>query len=149
MTEIEIFVSDEVIDIFPVPQERIGTFAEKVITDSGIESYDVNVVFVDNTKMTGLNESYKKRTGATDVLSFNLSDDTSGILEGEVYISLERALEQASELGVSGEEEIIRLVTHGLLHLAGRTHSNDDDLRSMTSETETFVRNYFENGDGY
>lgn len=147
MTKVEIIVSDEVFDIFTIRPERIRTFAEKVIKSSGISNFDINIVFIDNNKMTELNERYKKRTGTTDVLSFNLSDETSNTLEGEVYISLERALEQSSEYCVSGEEEIIRLITHGLLHLSGRTHNSDEDVQSMTEDTETFVRNYFVNGE--
>lgn len=147
MTEIEIIVSHVVLELFPLQLERIRTFAETVIKSSGITNFDINIVFIDNDKMTELNESYKKRTGTTDVLSFDLSDEASDTLEGEVYISLERAIEQASECGVPGEEEIIRLVTHGLLHLSGRTHKNNEDFQSMTFETEKFVDKYFNNGD--
>ncbi|MFC1540982.1 rRNA maturation RNase YbeY [Candidatus Latescibacterota bacterium] len=143
----EIIISDEVVDIFPVMPERIRIFAEKVIKSSGISNFDINIIFINNDKMTELNEQYKKRIGTTDVLSFNLSDATSDTLEGEVYISLERALAQSSEYGVSGEEEIIRLVTHGLLHLSGRTHNSDEDFESMTVDTEMYVRNYFDKGE--
>ena len=147
MKEIEIIVSNEVLELFLLQQERIRAFAETVLKSSGISNFDVNIVFIDNDKMTGLNEGYKKRTGTTDVLSFNLSDEVSDILEGEVYISLERAMEQASECDVPVEEEIIRLTAHGLLHLTGRTHKNDKDFRSMTVETDKFISKYFDKGE--
>ena len=73
--------------------------------------------------------------------------DTSEKVEGEAYISLERAKERSLDYNVSYEEEIIRLVTHGLLHLAGRTHNSDKEYQSMMEDTEKFVNNFFHNGE--
>ena len=137
MAEIEIIVSDEVIELFPLKQKQV----------QGFKKYDINIVFINNEKMSELNEKYKKRKGTTDVLSFNLSDDTSEKVEGEVYISLESAKERSLDYNVPYEEEIIRLVTHGLLHLAGRTHNSDEEYQSMMEDTEKFVNNFFHNGE--
>lgn len=93
--------------------------------------------------MAELNENYKNRNGTTDVLSFNISDELSDICEGEIYVSLSRAKSQSSEYGVSYTEEIIRLVTHGLLHLGGRVHDSEEEYQAMTSDTEKFVSSFF------
>ena len=143
MAEIEIIVSDEVIELFPLKQKQVHGYAENVLKSNGIKKYDINIVFINNEKMSELNEKYKKRKGTTDVLSFNLSDDTSEKVKGEVYISLERAKEQSMDYNVLYEEEIIRLVTHGLLHLAGRTHDSDEEYQSMMEDTEKYVNNFF------
>jgi len=143
LTGIEIIVSDEVIELFPLKQKQLQGYAENVLKSNGIKKYDINIVFINNEKMSELNEKYKKRKGTTDVLSFNLSDDTSEKVEGEVYISLERAEEQSLDCNVPYEEEIIRLVTHGLLHLAGRTHDSDEEYQSMMEDTEKYVNNFF------
>ena len=147
MAEIEIIVSDEVIELFPLKQKQVQGFAVSVLKSNGIKKYDINIVFINNEKMSELNEKYKKRKGTTDVLSFNLSDDTSEKVEGEVYISLESAKERSLDYNVPYEEEIIRLVTHGLLHLAGRTHNSDEEYQSMMEDTEKFVNNFFHNGE--
>ena len=147
MTGIEIIVSDEVIKLFPLEQEHLKKFAARVLKSSGISQYAVNIVFINDEKMTGLNEKFKKRKSSTDVLSFNLSDGSSDIVEGEVYISLERAKEQSLDYHVPYREEIIRLVTHGLLHLAGRTHNREEEYQSMTEDTEKFVSYFFYNGE--
>jgi probable rRNA maturation factor len=147
VNDIEIIVVDEMLDMFPADQETIGAYAERVMTSLGIRESDINIVFIGDVKMRELNEMYKQRIGTTDVLSFNLSEDDAEILEGEVYVSLDQALRQASEFGVSDVEELVRLVTHGLLHLAGRTHGTDEDMQSMTAETEALMRTYIENGD--
>jgi len=147
LTGIEVIVSDEVFELFPLEQEHLKKFAARVLKSSGISQYAVNIVFINDEKMTGLNEKFKKRKSSTDVLSFNLSDGSSDIVEGEVYISLERAKEQSLDYHVPYREEIIRLVTHGLLHLAGRTHNREEEYQSMTEDTEKFVSYFFYNGE--
>ena len=147
MTGIEIIVSDEVFELFTLEQEHVQKFVARVLKTSGISQYAVNIVFINDEKMSELNEKFKKRKSSTDVLSFNLSDGYSDIVEGEVYISLERAKEQSSDYNVPYQEEIIRLVTHGLLHLAGRTHNSDEEYQSMTEDTEKFVHNFFYDGE--
>ncbi len=143
MIGIDVLVSDEVFNLFPLEPDRVQGFAAHVLKSSGISQCDVNIVFINDKKITELNEKYKKRNGPTDVLSFGLTDNSSDNLEGEVYISLERAREQSLECNVSYDEEIIRLVTHGLLHLSGRTHSNEKEYQSMMEETETYVDYFF------
>ena len=143
MIGIDVLVSDEVFNLFSLEPDRVQAFAIYVLKSSGISKCDVNIVFINDKKITELNEKYKKRKGPTDVLSFDLTDNSSDNLEGEVYISLERAREQSLECNVSYEEEIIRLVTHGLLHLSGRTHNNKEEYQSMMEETETYVDYFF------
>lgn len=145
LREMEILVSDEIAGMFPLPLGKVQTFAMDVIESSGIGEYSINIVCIGNERMAELNEKYKHRSGATDVLSFNISEDSSDIVEGEIYVSLESAKTQSSEFAVSYNEEIIRLITHGLLHLAGRTHASDDDYQSMMKDTNTFVDKFFQN----
>lgn len=146
MIEVDIIVSEEVNGLFALDAERLKKFMMLVLRSNGITKCTVSVIFIDDVKMSELNERYKKRKGTTDVLSFNLSDNGRDEVEGEVYISLERAKEQSVDYGVSVSEEIIRLVTHGLLHLAGWVHNSEKEYETMTRETEHFVASFF--GDG-
>ena len=147
MALIDIISSIEGSDHSPPDDERVRLHAANIFESRGIEDYEVNIVFIDDDAMRNLNETYKQRSGTTDVLSFNLSDDPDGLLEGEVYVSLPRAAAQAEEQGLVFDEEVIRLVTHGLLHLTGLTHHAGDDMEAMNEETERLVAGYFENGD--
>lgn len=145
MKEIDIVVSDEVAGRFPLSVDKVQAYAARIMIDSDFDQYTLNIVFIGDHHMAEMNESYRKRSGTTDVLSFTLSDKTSEILEGEVYISLDRAEIQAVDWGVLFEEEIIRLVTHGLLHLCGRTHDTEEDYRTIMEDTERYMRRYYEN----
>ena len=147
MKKIEIIVSDEVYELFPLEQKHLQKYTARVLKSIVISQYNVNIVFINDEKITGLNEKFKNRKSSTDVLIFNLSDGSSDVVEGEVYISLERAKEQSLDYNVPYQEEIMRLVTHGLLHLAGRTHDSEEEYQSMTEDTERFVNDFYYGGE--
>lgn len=83
----------------------------------------VEVTVADDALLAELNRKYRKRDGPTDVLAFPIGRDPAEPLEvwlwGEVYVSVDRAREEAERRGVSLDEELAVLVAHGLLHLAG------------------------------
>ena len=139
MIDLSVLESDTVNGRCPVGQEALGKYGETVLADCGITDADVNIVFIGDYEMSDLNERFKGRSGTTDVLSFQLSGDHELMLTGEVYVSLPRAEIQAGEYGVTFPEETVRLVTHGLLHLAGHVHDTDEMLDAMTRDTERFL----------
>ncbi|MFC1485572.1 rRNA maturation RNase YbeY [Candidatus Latescibacterota bacterium] len=147
MREIDVVVGDEVSEEFPLAPDRVKSYAARLFHDYDIDRYTVNIVFIGDQYMTEINETYRKRPGTTDVLSFNLSDENLSVFEGEVYISFDRAAKQAAQWDVTIEEELIRLVTHGLLHLTGRTHQTIEEYKSLMEETERYVRGFFEGGE--
>ncbi len=142
MKEVQVIVTEDVNVLLPLDTTIMQSYVVKIMDLHGAAGFDVNVVFVGDQKMTELNENYKKRRGTTDVLSFNLSEDADESIEGEVYVSLEQARKQASEYAVPYEEEIVRLVTHGVLHLLDWTHENDEAQLSMENETEKLAHTF-------
>ena len=77
----------------------------------------VSVVFVGNRASARMNRRFLGHGGGTDVISFPLGE--GGVIEGEVYVNLDRARTQAREYGVRFTDEVRRLVVHGTLHLFG------------------------------
>lgn len=87
----------------------------------------ISVNFVDKAKIEELNHNYKKHAHATDVLSFpyvfiDSSDGVSDEEFGEVYVCEEVVKENAKDYGVTMEEEVIRVLIHGSLHVLGYQH---------------------------
>lgn len=142
---IEVIPSDDLECLLPVDSERLQKYADRVLREEGVAKGEFNIVFIGDEFMAELNEMYKGRTGTTDVLSFNLSDELSGEVSGEIYVSLEQARTQAAELGVLFEEEVVRLVTHGLLHLAGYVHDTDEKYTAMMNRTEELMKEFLFN----
>lgn len=99
----------------------------------------LNVIFVDNAKIAELNHKYVHKNQPTDVLAFDLSDQNKHGLEGEIYISLDRAVEQSKEYKVSFQQELIRLVTHGMLHLFGYRDDSPESKREMNIREEAAI----------
>ena len=89
--------------------------------------------------MRELNRQYLGHDYDTDVLSFSLEDD---IIDGEVYISIPKAKEQAKDYGVSLENELLRLSAHGTLHLAGYDDNTKEAKEQMHNFENKYIRKY-------
>lgn len=119
-----------------VDSAGLRRLAKRVLCDEGLATpAEVELVFLRDEPMAALNEQYRGRQGATDVLSFlyggeDLPDEETGCL-GSVVISVDRAAKQAAERGHEVAQEIARLVTHGLLHLMGYQDEEAADRRRM------------------
>ena len=92
-----------------------------------VENIIFNVIIVDNNYIHKLNKEYRGVDRPTDVISFALEDNGSmetefGRVLGDIYISIDKAREQAKEYGHSFERELSFLSIHGFLHLLGYAH---------------------------
>ncbi len=107
---------------------------------------EVSITLCDNEYIKKLNKKFRDKDSATDVLSFPLYDFTSEELYGEdevvslgdIVISLERAKEQAKEIGHTFLEEVAFLAIHSILHLLGYDHerSPEDDEAQCAAQRE-------------
>lgn len=87
----------------------------------------IGISLVGNKEIRALNKKYLGRDCATDVLSFNYLDEgKEGDFLGDIVVSTEKAKEQAPEYGNTYEQEVADLIAHGVLHLLGVHHKNDD-----------------------
>ena len=113
----------------------------QVLLDMGRMQDRVNVIFVDDEEIRQLNRTYRETDAPTDVLAFDLRDERIRPEEvtGEVYVSLQRAAEQAAQAGVSLREEAVHLAVHGLLHLAGFDDATIAERQHMENETRRYV----------
>ncbi len=105
---------------------------------------ELSVKLVDDETMAALNERYRGIAAPTDVLSFSLTEgphaDRRGALLGDVVISLETAACQARRGRRSLEDEVLRLLIHGALHLVGHDHERADEAREMRAEERRIRR---------
>ena len=125
---------------------KIERVAEICLQEEEIDpKAEIGLMFVDNEQIREMNKTYRDKDSATDVLSFPIYeadeaiDDEEEILFGDIVISLERAAEQAEEYGHSLEREVMYLLVHGLLHLAGYDHMEDDEKKEMRQREEELL----------
>jgi len=99
---------------------------------------ELSVALVDDASIADLNARYRSRPTPTDVLSFSLLEgdhaERRGDLLGDVVISLETAERQARRGRRSLEDEVVRLLIHGVLHLLGHDHEKPEEARVMRAE---------------
>ena len=114
----------------PLDCEGWQAFTERALTVAPVNGAGVTVAFVSDRTMRRLNGQWRGKKGTTDVLSFPAAQDefekAEGLTLGDVVVSVEQAARQASEHGLSFEDEVKQLILHGLLHLCGYDHETDN-----------------------
>lgn len=128
-----------------IRQKETIELARCVLKGEGCSHADVNVIFIDDERMTGMNAAYLKHRYPTDVLSFSLGESPARQLEGEVYVNVDRVRQQAREYRVSIAEETRRLVTHGLLHLLGYNDATPRQKEKMSKTEDFYLRQFSKN----
>ncbi len=99
----------------------------------------ISLLFCDNKLIQDLNNKYRKKDYATDVLSFEELDDKDFL--GDIAISVEKANEQCNDYGNNLNNELKRLIIHGVMHLLGFDHEQSD---SDKQEMEKWENYFFE-----
>ena len=124
--------------------------ARRILTEHGVDTYEISISFVDNDEITKLNEERLGRPRATDVIAFDLSEPGFPFEKvGDIYISADTALENSSRFNVPPEQEFLRLVVHGVLHVLGYTDQDATEASKMTRIQEEIVKDFqlFADGD--
>jgi rRNA maturation RNase YbeY len=93
-------------------------------------------VFYSDDELLELNISYLNHNTYTDIITFDLGNTKSAEIIGEIYISRDRVKENANTYGVSFEDELIRVISHGLLHLMGYKDKSTKDAAIMREQEE-------------
>jgi probable rRNA maturation factor len=118
--------------------------ADQILLEHDVTSYAISVSFVDDSEISRINRESLARSGATDVIAFDLSEEGLPIEKvGDLYISIDTALENSSRFGVKPEEEILRLVVHGVLHVLGYEDGDPAGRERMTEVQEKAVKKAF------
>lgn len=127
--------------------EEIKKLVEYALNYQKIENSIFNIIIVDEEKIQEINREYRNKDSVTDVISFALEDDETFIetdmrILGDIYICLKRCKDQSVEYGHSFLRELSFLTIHGLLHLLGYDHMNEEDEKVMFKLQEMILSEY-------
>lgn len=140
----DIYIDNRSNDELTEKQEGI---VRRVIEDAGsaeaVGEAEVSLSIVENEEIQALNQQYRGMDKPTDVLSF--PQESAGLdiginILGDIVISLPKAREQAEEYGHSLERELGFLACHGMLHLLGYDHMNEDEAKVMYEKQEKILQ---------
>lgn len=115
-------------------EENYLLWINKIIDSEGFTSEDINYIFCDDAYLHKINVIYLEHDTYTDIITFDYSEN--GVLQSDIYISVERVVENASIYEVSFEQELLRVMAHGILHLCGYKDKTEEDSKKMRSKEE-------------
>ena len=101
------------------------------------------MIFCDNDKLNSFKQEYFDDDVLTDIVTFPIKNDND--LEAEIYISVEMAQINADEFKVSLNNELSRLIIHGVLHLTGFNDDTEESKKIMFSKQEEIISNFQKN----
>ncbi len=101
---------------------------------------DLNYIFCSDEHVLQVNRDYLDHDYYTDIITFDQSEEED-LIEGDIFISVDRVTDNAAQLGVSTEQEMRRVLAHGLLHLCGYGDKSPDEEQAMrTKENEWLLK---------
>lgn len=127
---------NEDIDFKFQDKNKFKVWLKKVTDKEGFKLKTLNYIFCSDEYLHKINLEYLDHDTYTDIITFDNSEEESSI-EGDVFVSIERIRENAQTLNIVFEEEVKRVIVHGLLHLCGYDdHTPEDkaEMRRLESE---------------
>lgn len=132
-----------------VNEEEIRKYVQKVLEkeyESEAPVY-MSLLFTGNDEIQVINREYRDKDQPTDVISFayhETEDFDIGPYDtlGDIVISLERVVEQAKEYNHSDKRELFYVLTHGILHLLGYDHIEEEDKKEMRAKEEEILGSF-------
>jgi len=120
----------------PVWTKIMKDFAIKVMDELKKNNWELSILLCDDKTITDLNKQFRGKNEATDVLSFNLGETIkegrkSVFIAGDIVISLDTLKENSQYFKISQDEELRRLIIHGILHIDGMEHKTNDKSEPM------------------
>jgi len=119
---------------------RLKSFIEKTLKAEGLKPGQLNYIFCSDREIRKINRNYLNHDFATDIITFDLSEQNE--VTADIYISIDRVRENAKALGVSIKNELHRVVFHGALHLCGYKDKKPAEIKIMSAKEEGLLSRY-------
>ncbi|HOD15707.1 MAG TPA: rRNA maturation RNase YbeY [Spirochaetota bacterium] len=132
MIKIELFREGITLPYKGVTRQKLIKIATAAAQLLDLKNASITIIATDDAYMRDINRKYRRHDEPTDVISFSNRDNPFPEIDadkeeiGDLYISIERADRQAREYRVSIDDEVKRLIVHGILHLVGYDHERSD-----------------------
>ena len=124
-------------------EEQISNWITETIFSETYKLGDINYVFCDDEYLHKLNVEFLNHDTLTDIISFDYS--VGKIIQGDIFISIERVNDNAKDFDVSFEEELKRVIIHGVLHYCGYKDKTDNDAKVMREKENHYLSQLTQN----
>jgi rRNA maturation RNase YbeY len=137
MISIEYF-SNEIVGL---PIDSITETIPVLISTESRELGDITLIFCTDEELLAINKEHLDHDYYTDIVTFNYNNDS--IVSGDLFISVDRIKDNATQLGVSMDEELHRVCYHGVLHLVGYNDKTDQEIELMRAKENFYLDKLF------
>jgi rRNA maturation RNase YbeY len=128
------FFNQDILFKLPYPL-KTASWIKAVIKKEGFRPGQLNFIFCSDEHLLGINIQYLNHHTYTDIITFDNSEEP-GLIEGDIFISIERVRENAENLRIEFIEELHRVLIHGVLHLLGYTDKTSDKKGEMRKKED-------------
>lgn len=115
-------------------EAQYGDWISRIIESEGFDEGEINYIFCDDEYMHKINVEYLDHDTLTDIISFDYT--VGNLVQGDIFISIERVQDNANDFNVSFDEELKRVLSHGVLHYCGYKDKSPKDEALMRSKEE-------------
>jgi probable rRNA maturation factor len=131
------FFSQDISFSLPNPR-KTSAWIKKALEAERRSLNELNFIFCSDDYLLAINRQYLKHNTYTDIITFNNSDERK-VIEGDIFISIDRVEENARKLNLPFNQEIRRVIIHGILHLVGYTDKEEAKIRQMRKKEDTYL----------
>lgn len=124
-----------------LPLTSLQDSIPKLVLEEGKELADIALVFCSDDELLSLNQKHLDHDYFTDIITFDYSNDP--YISGDLFISVDRVLDNANIEGVSFNEEMHRVVFHGILHLLGFNDKSTEEIGCMREKENYYLGKLF------
>lgn len=124
---------------FEITEEQTySDWISNIISSENKTEGEINYIFCDDDYLLEINQQYLNHDTLTDIISFDYS--LGNEIHGDIYISIERVKDNAVDFNVSFEEELKRVLAHGVLHYCGYKDKTESDEQLMRSKEDEKIK---------
>jgi len=127
-------------DLLGIDEKKSINILKSTLDKELISKAKINLIFAKDELLNNLKIEYFQKDHLTDVIAFRINDYTDTEVEGEIYISLERAIDNAKEYDEEVSRELARLIIHGTLHLLNYKDNTDNEKFIMTELENKYLK---------
>jgi probable rRNA maturation factor len=128
---------------FPdINSSKISDWIQSIVLNHSKKSGSIQYVFCSDDYLQKINWEHLQHEELTDIITFEYNAEP---LEGEIYISTERVLDNSQLMNLPYEDELLRVIAHGVLHLCGYRDKTPEDIAEMRKQEDHYIEIYRKN----
>jgi rRNA maturation RNase YbeY len=124
-------------DEFEINKPEVEKNIEKLVTNENRILGDVNYILCSDAYLLDINRQYLNHDYYTDVISFDYCEEN--VISGDIFISVDTVADNAKEYGTTFENELERVMIHGVLHFVGYNDKSDDEVKVMRAKENQYL----------